>query len=247
MRRKPSPSASSAIDVPGSVMATKWRGSGCRPRKWASSAFGSIVPPDLEETMNSVVARSIGSATALTCERLGGVEHVQAQRALGGRVGAPEDLGGEARAAHAEQHDVGEPVLARRAHELLDLRQVLEQLVGDRQPAEPVLDLRRAGRRPQRAVLAPQAPHDVLLGGLRQALRDGRLELVGQVGLQRRRAARDDRLALGLDAGEQLVHRHHERVDALAQQLVGDVARGRCRPRAAREVGARVLGGGRAA
>ena len=36
-------------------------------------------------------------------------------------------------------------------------------------------------------------------------------------------AAGDDRLALGLDAVEQLVHRHHERVDAVAQQLLGDV------------------------
>ena len=118
MRRKPSPLASSAIDVPGSVIATKWRGSGWSARKYASSAFGSIVPPDFDETMNSVRSTSIASATARDDERLGRVEHVQAQRALRRRARAPEDLGREAGAAHAEQHDVGDAVLAHLAHEV---------------------------------------------------------------------------------------------------------------------------------
>ena len=78
---------------------------------------------------------------------------------------------------------VGEPVRARVGDELADRGQVLEQLVGDRQPAEPVLELRRAGRRPQRAVLAPDPAHDVLLAAAAQALGDGLLGSVGQVGL----------------------------------------------------------------
>ena len=50
--------------MPGSVIATKCDGSGWRARNDASSALGSIVPPDLEETMKSVVATSIAPATA---------------------------------------------------------------------------------------------------------------------------------------------------------------------------------------
>ena len=37
----------------------------------------SIVPPDLEETMNSVLSRSIASIDRLDLVRVRGVEHVQ--------------------------------------------------------------------------------------------------------------------------------------------------------------------------
>ena len=159
----------------------------------------------------------------LDLERLGRVEHVQPQRAGRGRVGAAEDLGGEARPAHAEQDRVRQPVRAHAGDERLDRRQVLEQLVGDRQPAEPVLELGCPGRRPQRAVLAPHAARDVLLGGRVHAVGDGLLEVGRQGGLERRGAVGDDRLALGLDPGDQLVHRDDERLDPVAQQLRGHV------------------------
>ena len=78
----------------------------------------------------------------------------------------------------------------------------------------------------------------------REPLGDRLLELRREVGLERRRAAGHDRLALGLDAADQLVHRHDERVDALAQQLVGHVAQVDAGGAQRLEVGGRVLGGG---
>ena len=68
-----------------------------------------------------------------------------------------------------------------------------------------------------------------------------------QVGLERRRAAGDDRLALGLDAGQQLVHRRDEGLDAVAQQLVGDVVDVDARRAQRVEVRRGVERGGRAA
>ena len=82
--------------------------------------------------------------------------------------------------------------------------------------------------------------------GALDALGERLLELRRQVGLDRGRAAGDDRLALALDAVEQLGHRDHERVDAVAQQLGGDVVEVDAGLAQRVEVGGRVLGGGRA-
>ena len=85
-------------------------------------------------------------------------------------------------------------------------------------------------------------------GGLLDALGHARLDvLVGQRGVDRRRALGDDRLALGADALEQLLHRLDELVDALAQQLVGDVDHVDAGVGQRLQDGRRVLAGGGAA
>ena len=114
-------------------------------------------------------------------------------------------------------------LVAHRLREGLQVRQLLAHVLGDGQPAEAIGDLRLARRAPERVVLAPDAPRDVLLRGLLDALGDARLDVVGQRGVDRRRALGDDRLALDVDALQQLLHRLDELVDAFAQQLVGDV------------------------
>ena len=173
--------------------------------------------------MNSVRRDVDRAGDRRTGERLGRVEHVQAQRALGGGLERRKTSGARLEPPMPSSTTSVMPSSRTAATNAVDLVEVVEQLVGDRQPAEPVLELRRAGRRPERAVAAPDPAHDVVLAGLAQPLGDGLLELGRQVGLERGRAAGHDRLALGLDAGEQLVHGDHERVDALAQELVGDV------------------------
>jgi hypothetical protein len=62
-RRKPCSPASSSIEEPGSVTATKWAPSGWRPWKYSNSVRVSIVPPDLVETTNNVRPRSTASRT----------------------------------------------------------------------------------------------------------------------------------------------------------------------------------------
>jgi hypothetical protein len=109
-----------------------------------------------------------GACDREDARRVGGVEDVQAR--VPGRVpeGAAQDLGSERGAAHTEQHHIGE---ARRAHlrdERLDLAQLLEHPLGDRQPSEAVGDLGRALRRPQRRVSLEQSLRDTLLAGERE-------------------------------------------------------------------------------
>ncbi len=84
------------------------------------------------------------------------------------------------------------------------------------------------------------------VGGALHALGERLLELAGQVGLDRGRAAGDDRLALALDARQQLRHRDHEGLDAVAQQLVGDVVEVDAGLAQRVEVALRVLGRRRA-
>src|SRR5436190_1650141 len=80
-----------------------------------------------------------------------------------------------------------------------------------------------ASGRAQRAVVLPHPARDVLLGGAAHALGQRGLELGRHVGLDRGGAAGGHRLALALDAVEQLVHRLDELVDGVAQERVRDV------------------------
>ena len=167
----------------------------------------------------------------------------------GGGEGEPEDLGREAGAAHAEQHDVGDAVRAHLVGEGLDRRagpraacpRSSASRAGPRAPACPggaqsVPSLRQtrrttsSARRPWRAARRPAA----------RARRGRSASNVGG-------PAGDDRLALGLDAGQQLVHRHDEGLDAVAQQLVGDVVEVDARRAQRVEVRRGVERGGRAA
>jgi hypothetical protein len=106
---------------------------------------------------------------------------VQPDRALA--VGAAQHLGPEARAAHAEQDGVGDPGVAdlgRERPQVVDLR---GETLGDVEPAEPVGDLGRPLRGPERSVAVPQPRHDLLLRGGLQPFVDRRLEAGGQLAL----------------------------------------------------------------
>ena len=70
--------------------------------------LGSSVEPDLLETMNSVFFRSTLFSKALTCAGIGRVEDVQLGEARDRAEGRLDDFGTEARAAHAQQQDMGE-------------------------------------------------------------------------------------------------------------------------------------------
>ena len=154
--------------------------------------------------------------------RIGRVEHVEPQPALEVAERPAHDLGREARPAHAEQHRIGQPVTAAGLGEGPQLVGALEDLVGLGEPAEAVSDL---GPRPtpERLVLAPDAACDVLLRRLAHALGDRGLEVGRHRRLEGLRPARGNRLALALDAGQQLVEGVHEQVHAVAQQLVRHV------------------------
>ncbi len=134
---------------PGSVIAMKCAPSATSEKKCANSDSGSIVPPDFEETMNSVRCGSIGALHGERCRR----RRWSRARAGAGcpallAEGAAQHLGSERGAAHAEQDHVCEAVVAHSRGERLDLLQLGEHALGDRQPAEAVGDLGRAGRRP---------------------------------------------------------------------------------------------------
>ena len=147
---------------PGSVIATKWPPSPTSEQKCANSDSVSIVPPDFEETTNSVrcevdlLARPRGSPPA-------SVESSTCRRGLPGwcAEGAPQHLGRERGAAHAEQHGVAEALRARPPRRTpRRSSSSVEHPLGDRQPAEPVGDLRGALRPPQRRVRRAQPRGD---------------------------------------------------------------------------------------
>ena len=69
----------------------------------------------------------------------------------------------------------------------------------------------------------PDAPRDVVLGGALDAGHDPRLGGVRKERLDGRGPLGDDGLAAALDAREERVHRGDELVDAVLQQVLGDV------------------------
>ncbi len=82
-RRKACLLASSSRPEPGSVIATKLLPCSTSEKKCANSDSGSIVPPDFEETMNSVRRRS--SARSTVWIRAASVESSTCSRALPSR------------------------------------------------------------------------------------------------------------------------------------------------------------------
>jgi hypothetical protein len=130
--------------------------------------------------------------------RVRGVEHVQPQAVVELAEGLAEDLGGEARAAHAEHDRVAVALGPQALGELGVGREALALALGDVQPAEPVRDLRGALRSPQRAVLAPNPLHDVLVGGPLETRGDGIGVALGDVGFDRRDVAHARFLLQGL-------------------------------------------------
>ena len=180
-RRKPCSAPSFASEVPGSVTATKCEPSPCSEWKYLNCDIVSIVPPDFDETMNSVVLEVEGVAHGADLVRMRGVEHVQADRAVAER--AAEHLRPEAGAAHAEQHRVGDARVAHLGRERAQVVGLGRQPLGDVEPAEPVGQLRRALGRPQGPVAIPETADDLFVRGGPQPLVDRRLETGGQLAL----------------------------------------------------------------
>ena len=160
--------------------------------------------------MNSVLSRSIASLDG-AAPRRGRSSRARAGAAPSGSVaeGAAEDLGrrGSSRPCRAAPRRCSPSARTSSANASRSSA-LLEHLLGDRQPAEPVGDLGRARGAPQRLVAAARC------AGRRPRRRAcltrsaiGGSSSSGRSSLDRRRAAGDDRLALALDAGEQLVHR----------------------------------------
>ena len=104
---------------------------------------------------------------------VGRVEHVQPGPSGAGGKAATQHLRGERGAAHAEQHDVGDALVANLLRERLGIAQFAEHPLRDRQPAQPVGDLGGARLPPQGGVTRANALlHPQLLGERQLALHD---------------------------------------------------------------------------
>ena len=140
----------SARPEPGSVIATKWRPSPTSDQKCANSDSGSIVPPDFEETMNSVRSRS----TALLHGADRSPRRSSRARAARGRSGAMARRSGAAPRARARSRPCRaaprrcSPRDCTPRANSSSSSSVVDHPLGDRQPAEAVADLRRARRCP---------------------------------------------------------------------------------------------------
>ena len=164
-------------------MATKLLPWSTSEKKCANSDSGSIVPPDLEETMNRVRCRS--TAPSIARILAASVESRTCSRGptVASRERAAQDLRGERGAAHPQQHDVLQFVVVRLGGEQLERAQLREHPLGDRQPAEPVGQLRRARRTPQRRVPAAQPLAHLRLSCERQTVLRLRSQRSREVGL----------------------------------------------------------------
>ena len=180
----------------------------------------SIVPPDFDDTMKSVLSRftafsasrtAAGSVESRTCS-LGepGMSPNERRITSGPRLEPP--IPSSTTSLKPEQDSANE----RRSS-------LLEHLLADRQPAELVADLRHAGAAPERLVLAPDLLRHPIGGGLLHEVDELRLEVVRDRGADGGRPARDDALARGLDPRDQLVEGLDELRDPVAEQLVGHV------------------------
>ena len=116
-------------------------------KKCANRDSGSIVPPDFEETMNSVRSQI---DRLLHGEDRGRVVESSTCRPGGPARGGSSDAEPPARARSRPCRAARCPdfVGATCSRELLQLAERLEHPLGDRQPAEPVGDLRCSRRRP---------------------------------------------------------------------------------------------------
>ena len=154
---------------------------------------------------------------------------------------APDHLRAEARAAHPEQQRVLEALRLDGRRELLELARMLEHLLADREPAKPVAYFRHPRTAPERLVPLPDALGHLLVLGLLHPLGDRRLELVGQHGLDRLRAAGHNPLAGELHAGDERVEGLDELGDAVEQELLRHVSHVDARLGQPLELGGRVL------
>ena len=128
---------------------------------------------------------------------------------LGRGERVPQHVGAEARAAHAEEDDVGNGSAL--PGEISELSRLLEHLLRDVEPSEAVVDLLafRGVGGPQRRVLGPQAARSVVLLQLRDLCVDGGLEPAEAVPLAGALAGPNVLSAL-LECAEQALERFRE-------------------------------------
>ena len=99
----------------------------------------------------------------------GRIQHRQPGEARRAADALPDDLRPQAAAAHAQQHDVLESGGANLLRESAKVAQVLRHVPRDRQPAQPIRDLRGVVV-PNRVVSVPDARDHVALRKLVQCL-----------------------------------------------------------------------------
>ncbi len=102
---------------------------------------------------------------------IGGIEHVKARPARGDPEHATQGLGGQARTAHAQQHDVGEAVALDAIRELEQPRDCVGHQRRGCHPPQPVRNLLLDGRigAPHRRLSPPDAGCGAL-GSVRDCL-----------------------------------------------------------------------------
>ena len=134
----------------------------CSPsRKYAASEFGSMVVPDLLARMYSV--RFHRRVDGEDRRRVGRVEHVETQPARRSADHRPQDFGGEARAAHAQENGVSKALVLDPFCKFVQPLERIGHQGGRVEPAEAVGDrLVHLGiGRPDRRVTLPQSSYRV--------------------------------------------------------------------------------------
>ena len=180
-RRKPCSAPSFASEVPGSVTATKCEPSPCSEWKYLNCDIVSIVPPDFDETMNSVVPRSSASRTARissgcvessTCRRT--LPSPNERRKTSGPRLEPPMPSSTASVMPASRTSAAN---ARRSSASADSRSAMSS-----QPSRSVSSGGPLGR-PQGAVAIPETADDLFVRCGPEPLVDRRLETGGQLAL----------------------------------------------------------------
>ena len=156
--------------------------------------------------------------------RVGGVHHMNRQRAGWGLEGAGKHFGRQAAAPHTEDDRMAKALLVQLLRQRLQLRNPLLHPVGHLQPAEPVADLFLDGavRFPERCVLLLDATDHRVLLELAKSLLDRRLQ-GAKARLVRSNVAVVQLPFLVRDLLQELVDRIGEQLDAVDLEVVGDL------------------------
>jgi hypothetical protein len=160
----------------------------------------------------------------LHLRRIGRIQHMESRPAAQPAEGLAQHLGPKAGAAHAHQDDVGDAVTLHLVGEILQGVRVLQLVVDDRQPAQPLILVRRG---PQRLVAGPQAADPSLPAPDLGLGRKRRLRLIpaGFDPLAAIGSAKGPVTASG-DGSEQRVEGVCELLNAVYDQVAGDLLQG---------------------
>ena len=218
--------ASSTSELPGSVIAMN-----CSPLppvsewKYSNSESVSIVPPDFVETTKSACSSSICVLHRKDRVGVGRVEHVQVRARPWAAPNVRQSTSGARLDPPIPSSTASlkfSPTISRA--KATSPSALLEHRVGDLEPAQAIGDLGHARTAPERLVLLPDAPRDLLVDGACATRCATAPE--SSCGIEAEIAcgpAGEHPLARALDPGQQLVHRRHERRDALVEQRLRHV------------------------